>query len=182
MELTINGATRQVDAEADTPLPWVIRDELGLTGAKYGCGAAQRGDCTVLVDGQPTRSCVTPVESVAGRSVTTIEAVEQDPTGRRVVAAWVAIDPGRIVNSAIIETQVNSAVALGISSALLEEVVYEGRVPRVHARIVESGAPMGGIGEPGLPGVPPAVANAVAAPTGQRIRSLPLSKTRFGAA
>lgn len=112
---------------------------------------------------------------------------------------WVAIDPGRIVNPAIVGAQVNSAVALGLSSALLEEVVYEGgvprarnfdgypilppdRMPRVHVRIVESGAPMGGIGEPGLPGVPPAVANAVAALTGQRIRSLPLAKVRFGAA
>jgi isoquinoline 1-oxidoreductase subunit alpha len=90
VELTINGATRRVEAEADTPLLWVIRDELGLTGTKYGCGAAQCGACTVLVDGQPTRSCVTPVESVAGLPVTTIEAIEGDPVGRRVVEAWVA--------------------------------------------------------------------------------------------
>ncbi|TIP91902.1 MAG: xanthine dehydrogenase family protein molybdopterin-binding subunit [Mesorhizobium sp.] len=106
---------------------------------------------------------------------------------------WVAIDPGSIVNPAIIEAQVNSAVALGLSSALLEEVVYvdgmpqarnfdgypilpPDRMPRVHVRIVESGAPMGGIGEPGLPGVPPAVVNAASVLTGQRIRSLPLSK------
>jgi CO/xanthine dehydrogenase Mo-binding subunit len=91
---------------------------------------------------------------------------------------WVAIDPGRIVNPAIIEAQVNSAVALGLSSALLEELVYvdgvprarnfdtypilpPSRMPRVHVRIIESGAPMGGIGEPGVPGVPPAVVNAV---------------------
>ena len=90
MELTINGVTRRVETEADTPLLWVIRDELGLTGTKYGCGAAQCGACTVLVDGQPTRSCVTLIESVTGRSVTTIEAVEQDPVGRKVVEAWVA--------------------------------------------------------------------------------------------
>ncbi|MER8522142.1 xanthine dehydrogenase family protein molybdopterin-binding subunit [Mesorhizobium sp. M0644] len=106
---------------------------------------------------------------------------------------WVAIDPGSIVNPAIIEAQVNSAVALGLSSALLEEVVYvdgmpqarnfdaypilpPDKMPRVHVRIVESGAPMGGIGEPGLPGVPPAVVNAASVLTGQRIRSLPLSK------
>lgn len=107
-----------------------------------------------------------------------------------------AFDPGSIVNPAIVEAQVKSAVALGLSSALLEEVVYENgqprarnfgayavlpqaRMPRVHVRIVESGAPMGGVGEPGLPGVPPAVANAVAALTGQRLRSLPLSRARF---
>ena len=88
--LTINGTPRQVEAEADTPLLWVIRDELGLTGTKYGCGVAQCGACTVLVDGVATRSCVTPLDAVAGRAVTTIEAVEADPVGRRVVAAWVA--------------------------------------------------------------------------------------------
>lgn len=109
---------------------------------------------------------------------------------------WVAIDPGSIVNPAIIEAQVTSSVAMGLSSALLEEVIYidgmpqarnfdlypflsRDRMPRVHVRILESGAPMGGIGEPGVPGVPPAVVNAVAALTGQRIRSLPLSKVQF---
>nr|WP_265517523.1 xanthine dehydrogenase family protein molybdopterin-binding subunit [Nitratireductor luteus] len=109
---------------------------------------------------------------------------------------WVAIDPGSIVNPAIVEAQVTSSVAMGLSSALLEEVVYNDgmpqarnfdlypflaryQMPRVHVRIVESGAPMGGIGEPGVPGVPPAVVNAVAALTGQRVRSLPLSKVQF---
>jgi len=90
MELQINGTTHQVDVEADTPLLWVIRDELGLTGTKYGCGLAQCGACTVLVQGNPVRACVTPVESVAGLPITTIEAIEQDDLGRKVVAAWVA--------------------------------------------------------------------------------------------
>ncbi|WP_445682759.1 molybdopterin cofactor-binding domain-containing protein [Radicibacter daui] len=110
---------------------------------------------------------------------------------------WVAIDPGSIVNPAIIEAQVKSATALGLSTALLEEVVYEGgkplarnydrypilplsRMARVHVSIVESGAPMGGVGEPGLPGVPPAVANAVSVLAGQRIRRLPLSRSSLG--
>ncbi|RKK03508.1 xanthine dehydrogenase family protein molybdopterin-binding subunit [Pseudoroseomonas wenyumeiae] len=133
-----------------------------------------------------------------GSEVATIAEVSLKDGEVVVHDVWVAIDPGSIVNPAIIAAQVNSAVALGLSSALLEEVVYEGgvpqarnfdgypilppgRMPRVHVRIVESGAPMGGVGEPGLPGVPPAVVNAVAALTGQRIRSLPLSKARFGA-
>lgn len=90
MQLTINGSPHQVDVEPDTPLLWVLRDELGMTGTKYGCGVAQCGACTVLVDGQATRSCVTPVESVAGLAITTIEAIEQDPEGRKVVKAWVA--------------------------------------------------------------------------------------------
>lgn len=109
---------------------------------------------------------------------------------------WQAIDPGRIVNPAIIDAQVKSATALGVSQVLLEEVVYENgeplarnydlypilppsRMPRVHVSIVESGAPMGGIGEPGLPAIPPAVANAVSTLTGQRIRSMPLSRYTF---
>jgi len=112
---------------------------------------------------------------------------------------WVAIDPGSIVNPAIIAAQVESAVCIGLSSAAFEEVVFEGgrpqqrnydayrilaraEMPKVHVRIVESGAAMGGIGEPGTPGVPPAVANAVAALTGRRLRSLPFAKERLGQA
>ncbi|BCA28598.1 isoquinoline 1-oxidoreductase alpha subunit [Pseudomonas sp. SLBN-26] len=89
MELMINGTRRQVDASPDTPLLWVIREELGLTGTKYGCGAAQCGACTVLADGQPLRACVMPVSAVANMAITTIEAIEQDPVGQRVVEAWV---------------------------------------------------------------------------------------------
>ena len=89
MDLQINGATHQVDVEADTPLLWVLRDTIGLTGTKYGCGVAQCGACTVLIDGVATRSCVTSVDSVAGAQITTIEAAEADPVGARVVAAWV---------------------------------------------------------------------------------------------
>jgi len=90
MDININGKVHQVEAEPETPLLWVIRDELGLTGTKYGCGIAQCGACTVMIDGQPTRSCSVSLESVAGMSVTTIEAVTEDPVGQRVVAAWVA--------------------------------------------------------------------------------------------
>jgi isoquinoline 1-oxidoreductase alpha subunit len=90
LELSINGQTRQVDAEGDTPLLWVLRDNLGLTGTKYGCGIAQCGACTVLVDGNATRACVTPAESVVGAKVVTIEAVERDPVGAKVVEAWVS--------------------------------------------------------------------------------------------
>ena len=89
MELRINQKTYQVEADADTPLLWVIRDDLGLTGPKYGCGLAQCGACSVLVDGSVVRACVTPVAGVVGREVTTIEAIEDDAVGKRVVAAWV---------------------------------------------------------------------------------------------
>lgn len=89
MELHINGKAYEVQSDADTPLLWVIRDELGLTGTKYGCGIAQCGACSVMIDGAAARSCVTPVDGLAGREITTIEAIEDDSVGKRVVAAWV---------------------------------------------------------------------------------------------
>lgn len=131
-----------------------------------------------------------------GSEVATIAEVSIAGGEITVHDVWVAIDPGSIVNPAIIEAQVQSAVALGVSSALLEEVVYVNgmpqarnydgypilpptRMPKVHVRIIESGAKMGGIGEPGLPGVPPAIANAVAALNGQRLRNLPFAKAKL---
>ena len=131
-----------------------------------------------------------------GSETATIAEVSLKDGEARVHDLWIAIDPGSVVNPAIVKRQVESAAALGLSSTLLEQVVYENgqrqaknfdaypildreRMPRVHVTIVESGAPMGGIGEPGLPGVPPAVVNAVAALTGQRVRSLPLAKTHL---
>lgn len=89
MELKINGQVRQVDVEPDTPLLWVIRDDLAMTGTKYGCGVAQCGACTVWIDGQALRSCVFPVVAAQGRDITTIEAIETDPVGQKVVQAWV---------------------------------------------------------------------------------------------
>ena len=91
VSLTINGRQHAIDAEPDTPLLFVLRDTLGLTGTKYGCGIGQCGACTVLLDGQATRSCQVPIESVGTQPVATIEAVEQDAIGRKVVAAWVAL-------------------------------------------------------------------------------------------
>lgn len=89
--INLNGETRSVDVEPDTPLLWVIRDELGMTGTKYGCGIAQCGACTVLVGGRPRRSCSTPVSSVEGEEITTIEGAAGD-VARAVQDAWVAID------------------------------------------------------------------------------------------
>lgn len=90
--LTINGETRTADVEGDTPLLWVLRDTLGLVGAKYGCGAALCGACTVHLDGVPVRACVTPVSRVGSKAVTTIEGVGKTPVGARVQEAWKAID------------------------------------------------------------------------------------------
>ena len=89
MKLTVNGKTHDLDVEGDTPLLWVIRDEVGLTGTKFGCGVGACGACTVLLEGEPTRSCVLPMSSVAGRSITTIEGLSADKS-HPVQKAWIA--------------------------------------------------------------------------------------------
>jgi isoquinoline 1-oxidoreductase alpha subunit len=90
--LSINGESHTVDAPPDMPLLWVLRDLVGLTGTKFGCGIAQCGACTVHVDGVAIRSCVLPVAAVGDRKVTTIEAVSATPAGKKVQDAWVALD------------------------------------------------------------------------------------------
>ena len=88
VSLTINGEARELDVADEMPLLWALRDVAHLSGTKFGCGMALCGACTVHIDGEPTRSCVTPVSQAAGKSVTTIEAVGDDPVGRRVQDAW----------------------------------------------------------------------------------------------
>jgi isoquinoline 1-oxidoreductase subunit alpha len=91
--LDVNGKTLQADAEADTPLLWVLRDTLHLTaGTKFGCGMQLCGACTVQLDGKPVRSCGTPVSAAVGKKVTTIEGVAATPVGKRVQAAWRELD------------------------------------------------------------------------------------------
>ncbi len=89
MKITVNDKVLELDVEPDMPLLWALRDELGLTGTKYGCGVAYCGACTVLVDGQPTRSCVTPIASFEGRRITTIEGLASGSTLHRVQQAWI---------------------------------------------------------------------------------------------
>jgi len=92
MKLTVNGVSHDVDVAADTPLLWVLRDVLGLTGTKYGCGAALCGCCTVHLDGEPIRSCVTPVSDAANRKVRTIEGLAAAGSDHPVQQAWAEID------------------------------------------------------------------------------------------
>jgi isoquinoline 1-oxidoreductase subunit alpha len=92
-QIHVNGSMRQHDAELDTPLLWVLREQLGLTGTKYGCGIAQCGSCTVHIDGAPVRSCVLPVSAVQpGQKVTTIEALSADGISHALQKAWIALD------------------------------------------------------------------------------------------
>jgi isoquinoline 1-oxidoreductase subunit alpha len=86
--INVNGTAHSVDVDGDTPLLWVLRDVLGLTGTKFGCGMALCGACTVHIDGAPTRSCVTPVDSVGAAAITTIEAIGKTSAGAAVQKAW----------------------------------------------------------------------------------------------
>jgi isoquinoline 1-oxidoreductase alpha subunit len=92
MEITVNGKTHDVDVPPDMPVLWVLRDVIGLTGTKFGCGIAACGACTVHLDGQATRSCVTPVSAVAGKRITTIEAIGETAAGKKIQDAWVALE------------------------------------------------------------------------------------------
>jgi len=88
IKIKVNGAERTVDVDSDTPLLWVLRDVLGLTGTKFGCGMALCGACTVHIDGVATRSCVTPIDSIGSSKVTTIEAIGATAAGARIQKAW----------------------------------------------------------------------------------------------
>ena len=90
--LNLNGQDHELDVPADMPLLWALRDVANLTGTKYGCGMALCGACTVQLDGQATRSCITPVSAAVGKKVTTVEAVAEDPVGQAVQAAWRKLD------------------------------------------------------------------------------------------
>jgi isoquinoline 1-oxidoreductase alpha subunit len=92
LSLSINGESHSVDVSADTPLLWVLRDVIGLTGTKFGCGIAQCGACTVHLDGQPVRSCVLPVGSIGNKAITTIEAIGDTPSGKKIQQAWLDVD------------------------------------------------------------------------------------------
>ena len=110
IQLTINGKRHQADVAADTPLLWVLRDTLRLTGTKYGCGQALCGACTVHLDGVPVRACMTPVSAAAGRRIVTIEGVDSGRVGKAVQAAWRKLD---VVQCGYCQSgQIMSAVAL----------------------------------------------------------------------
>jgi isoquinoline 1-oxidoreductase alpha subunit len=90
--LNINGNSRTLDIPGEMPLLWTLRDVLGMTGTKFGCGAGLCGACTIQIDGQPARSCITPASAAVGKRITTIEAIGATPAGKKIQAAWLALD------------------------------------------------------------------------------------------
>jgi isoquinoline 1-oxidoreductase alpha subunit len=141
--LQVNGKTQQVDVAPDTPLLWALRDVLGLTGTKFGCGMALCGACTVHVDGQPTRACITPVSAAAQKKVTTIEAIGADRVGKAVQTAWVELgvpqcgycQPGQIMSATALLKQKPKPTDADIDAAMSGNICRCGTYTRIRAAI-----------------------------------------------
>jgi isoquinoline 1-oxidoreductase subunit alpha len=150
-KLTINGKEVLLDVPDDMPLLWAIRDVVGLTGTKFGCGIAMCGACTVHLDGKAIRSCVTPVAAAAGKAVTTIEAVERDPVGRRVQHAWQQLDvvqcgycqSGQIMAATAFLKETPRPTDQQIDSAMSGNVCRCGTYARIRAAIHQAAATSG---------------------------------------
>ena len=148
-ELTVNGQRRQVDVPPDMPVLWVLRDVIGLTGTKFGCGIAACGACTVHLDGQPIRSCVTPVSAVAGKSITTIEAVGNTPAGKKIQDAWLALEvvqcgycqSGQIMSASALLAKSPHPSDADIDSAMSGNICRCGTYTRIRAAIKQAAQP-----------------------------------------
>jgi isoquinoline 1-oxidoreductase alpha subunit len=141
--LRVNGEKHELDVPDDMPLLWALRDVVGLTGTKFGCGVALCGACTVHLDGRPIRSCITPVASVVGKSVTTIEAIGDTPSGKKIQEAWLGLEvvqcgycqSGQIMSAAaLIENNPNPTDA-EIDAAMSGNICRCGTYPRIRAAI-----------------------------------------------
>lgn len=141
--LTVNGQQRQADVPPDMPLLWVLRDMLGLTGTKYGCGIAQCGACTVHLDGRPVRSCVLPASSVGARQVTTVEGVGQTPTGAKAQKAWLELEvvqcgycqSGQVMSAAALLARNPNPTDADIDVAMSGNICRCGTYPRIRDAI-----------------------------------------------
>jgi isoquinoline 1-oxidoreductase alpha subunit len=148
VSLSINGKTQDVDVEPNTPLLWAIRDTVGLTGTKFGCGMQLCGACTVHLDGQPVRSCGTPVSAAAGKKITTIEAIGSTPTGKKVQAAWREVDvpqcgycqSGQIMSATALLASNPNPTDAQIDAAMDGNICRCGTYPRIRAAIHKAAA------------------------------------------
>jgi isoquinoline 1-oxidoreductase alpha subunit len=144
--LTINGEPKSFDAPADMPLLWVLRDVLGMTGAKFGCGIAQCGACTVHIDGKPVRSCMLPVGAVRNRAVTTIEGIGASPVGAKVQKAWLDLEviqcgycqPGQIMSAAALLATTPNPDDSDIDAAMAGNICRCGTYVRIRAAIKQA--------------------------------------------
>ena len=144
--LNINGRDVTVEVPADMPVLWVLRDVVGLTGTKFGCGIAACGACTVHLDGQPTRSCVTPVSAAVGKRITTIEAIGATPAGRRVQQAWLDLEvvqcgycqSGQIMSAAALVAKTSNPSDADIDAAMSGNVCRCGTYQRIRAAIKQA--------------------------------------------
>jgi isoquinoline 1-oxidoreductase alpha subunit len=149
--LQVNGKAQQVDAAPDTPLLWALRDVLGLTGTKFGCGMALCGACTVHLDGQPTRSCITPISAAAQRKVTTIEAIGADRVGKAVQAAWIELgvpqcgycQAGQIMSATALLKQNPKPTDADIDAAMSGNICRCGTYTRIRAAIQQAAGQKG---------------------------------------
>jgi isoquinoline 1-oxidoreductase subunit alpha len=144
--LTINGQEQELDVPDDMPLLWVLRDVVGLTGTKFGCGIALCGACTVHLDGRPIRSCITPMASVVGKKITTIEAIGETESGAKIQRAWLNIEvvqcgycqPGQIMSAAaLLESNPNPS-DVEIDAAMSGNICRCGTYPRIRAAIKQA--------------------------------------------
>ena len=141
--VNVNGTPQTVDVDADTPLLWVLRDVLGISGTKFGCGIALCGACTVHVDGLPVRSCVTPISTVGEKAVTTIEAVGETPIGKALQQAWLELDvvqcgycqSGQIMSAAALLARTPKPTDDDIDQTMSGNVCRCGTYQRVRAAI-----------------------------------------------
>lgn len=146
IQLTVNGKPRKADVDADTPLLWTLRDSLLLTGTKFGCGAGLCGACTVHVNGQPVRSCITPVSDVAGKKVTTIEVVDNSRVGKAVQEAWRKLDvvqcgycqSGQIMSAVSLLSTNRKPTDADIDAAMAGNLCRCGTYVRIRAAIHEA--------------------------------------------
>jgi isoquinoline 1-oxidoreductase subunit alpha len=148
MELTINGAPMQVAAADDTPLLWVLRDRLGMTGTKFGCGMALCGACTVHVDGVATRACITPISVLAGKKIVTIEGIGATPHGKALQTAWTKVNvaqcgycqSGQIMSAAALLAKTPKPSDTDIDAAMTGNICRCGTYPRIRAAIKQAAA------------------------------------------
>lgn len=151
MTLNINGKPQQIDGPDDMPILWALRDVLHLTGTKFGCGAAQCGACTVHLDGQAIRSCVTPISAAVGKNITTIEAMQDDKIGQVVQAAWSEIDvvqcgycqSGQIMAATALLASNPSPTDADIDAAMNGNICRCGTYPRIRAAIHAAASKLG---------------------------------------